>query len=131
MNIILGFGKTETDFEQQEFDFVEKFVQEKANNFEGDKYDFCFSEELIAELNAKLKEREEHYKKLDKEYKTATDYPDRYSYYYFTVLTDTFANLCVVFKFSHINRRHAMSPDGWALFGTKKVYYADIWDFRN
>ena len=131
MNIILGFGKTETDFEEQEFNFVEQFIKEKAESFVGDKYNFNFSDELVDELNQKLKERKEHYDKLSDEYKKATEYPDRYSTYYFTVLTDTFSALCIVFKFRHINRRHALSPDGWALLGTKKVYYADIWDFRD
>jgi len=131
MNIILGFGKTETDFEQQEFNFVEEFLNTKAKEFVGDKYDFNFSEELVKELGEKLKERENHYRELDKQYKTATEYPDRYSIYYYSILTDTYANLCVVFKFSHINRRHALSSDGWALLSTNKVYYADIWDFRD
>ncbi len=130
MNIVLGFGKTETDFEEQEFAFVEEFIKEKANNFVGDNCEFDFSSDLVAELNQKLKERKSFYDKADEDYKMATEHPDRYSTYYFDTLTDTFANLCVVFKFSHINRRHALSPDGWALMKTKKVYYADIWDFR-
>jgi hypothetical protein len=131
MNVILGFGKTEEDFENQEFEFVENFIRERADNFVGDKYDFNFDDELIKELTDKLKERKEHYDKLRDKYKEATEYPDRYTTYYFSVLTDKFANLCVVFHFSHINRRHALSPDGWAMIGVKKVYYADAWDFRN
>lgn len=127
MNIILGFGKTETDFEQQEFDFVEQFLVEKSKVFT-DKYDFYFTEELVKDLENKLKEREKHYRDLDVTYKTATDYPNRYSTYYFEILYSV-ASLVVVFKFSHINRRHALSKDGWAMCGTKKLYYANAWDF--
>jgi len=129
MNIILGFGKTERNFEQQEFSFVEEFIKEKVKEFVGDKYKFKFSDDFVKELNEKLKERKEHYDKLRDEYETATEYPDRYTTYHFTVLTDTYSSLCVVFRFSHINRKHALSPDGWALMETKRVYYADIWDF--
>ena len=131
MNVVLGFGRTEHEFEEQEFKFVEQFLIEKANSFVGDKINFDFSDELILELEQKLKERESHFKQLDEEYKTSKEYPNRYSTYFFNVLTDKYSDLCVVFKFSHISRNHTMSPDGWALLTTKKVYYADIWDFRD
>lgn len=128
MNIVLGFGKTEKDFVIQEFDFVEEFLQERSNTFT-DKYDFGFSDGLIDELNVSLSERKEKYDQLAKEYKTAENYPERYTTYYFDVLHSV-GNLCVVFVFSHINRHHPMSPDGWAMFGEKKVYHANVWDFR-
>jgi hypothetical protein len=129
MSLILGFGKTEEDFEQQELDFVEQFLHDKVNSFSGRKRDFSFSDVLVAELKSKLKEREEYYDKLSKEYETTTDYPDRYTTYYSNILTDEFSDLCVVFKFFHIYRRHPMSSDGWALLKSKRVYHADIWDF--
>jgi len=44
------------------------------------------------------------------------------------ILSDA-VNLCIVFKFSHTNRKHPLSPDGWALLQTKKAYHTDIWDF--
>jgi hypothetical protein len=128
--LTLGFGKTETDFEQQECDFVEQFIKNKSVAFTGSKYDFNFSGELVTELKSKLKERQEHYDKLSEQYETATDYPERYTTYDFNILTDKFRDLCVIFRFSHINRKHPISPDGWALLETKRVYHADIWDFR-
>ena len=131
MNIILGFGKTETDFENQEFDFVEQFIQKKSDAFVGDKYNFKFDEELVKELTKEIEERQEYFVELDKKYKNAKDFPDRYSTYSFDILSDGYSNLCVVFKFMHTNRRHPMSPDGWALLQSKKVYYADAWDFRD
>jgi len=123
--VIIGFGKKEEDFEEQELDFVEQFLRDKFNAC---KYKFNFSDELVIELKSKLTERQEHYDKLSKQYETATDFPERYTTYSFDILTDR-ADLCVIFKFSHINRRHPMSPDGWALMETKRIYHADIRDF--
>jgi len=128
MSLILGFGKTEEDFEQQELDFVEQFIKEKVNNFQGRKIDFYFDDEFVAELTSKLEEREEYYKKLDKEFDEAENPPERYSMFYFKILSDRF-DLCIIFKFFHTYRKHSLSPDGWALLKTKRVYHADIWDY--
>jgi hypothetical protein len=125
MHIILGFGKTEEDFEEQERRFVEGFLIERMA---GNK-DAIFSDEIVEDLRKALKERADEYRRLDREYHDATEYPDRYSTYYFTVLSDV-CDLVVIFKFSHINRRHAMSPDGWALFGTKRVFHFYYDDMR-
>lgn len=130
MNIIFGFGRTEQDFEEQEFNFVNEFVIKKAKEFQGDKYNFYFDDKLIEDLRKVLSKRSKKYKKLDEQYKNAKTYPDRYSYYYPTVVYDMH-NICVVFNFNHINRHHAFSPDGWALMSDKKVCYIDIWDMRD
>jgi len=126
--VIIGFGKREEDFEKQELDFVEQFLRDKFNAC-GSKYKFNFGNELITELKSKLMERQKHYDKLSKQYETATDFPERYTTYYFNILTDGVVDLCVIFRFSHINRKHPMSPDGWALKQTKRIYHTDIWDF--
>jgi len=130
MNIILGFGKTETDFEQQEFDFVEKFIEGRIKTREKPKQDmgFWFDDDFVKELVVELSKRKSFYDKEDKKFKAAKNYPDRYSTFSFDVLHNV-SNLCVVFKFGHTNRRHPFSPDGWAYLVTKKVYYADRWDF--
>lgn len=129
MNIILGFGSTEEKFEQEEFDFINGFIADKANFF-SDNSNFIFTDEIVNELKIALDERKRELDALRDKYKEATEYPDRYSTYYFNIVNDIH-DLCVVFKFSHINRRHAMSPDGWALLGTKKVFHANAWDFRD
>jgi hypothetical protein len=128
MSLILGFGKTEEDFEQQEIDFVEKFIKEKANSFSGRKIDFNFNDELVAELTSKLEEREEYYKKIDEEFDKAENPPERYSMFYFKILSDRF-DLCIIFRFFHTHRKHSLSPDGWALLKTKRFYHAYSWDF--
>lgn len=129
MNIILGFGSTEERFEQEEFDFCEKFITEKSNNFT-DNSNFIFTDEIVDELKIALGERKRELDVLREKYRESPEYPDRYSTYYFNIVNDIH-DLCVVFKFSHINRRHAMSPDGWALLGTKKVCHLNAWDFRD
>ena len=125
--MILGFGSTEKDFEKQEFDFVDEFIKEvvKVTGFS----DFYFSENFYKDLCKELKVRKEYYDKLDKEYHDATVYPNRYSTYSFDILYDI-SDLCVIFKFHHINRRHAFSPDGWALLQTKNIFHADLYDYK-
>lgn len=128
MNIILGFGVTEKDFEEQEFNFIENFIVEYAKAHKDFKDKGFHDEQFLLELNKAISLREKHYKKLNDEYKTAKEYPSRYSYYYPYIVHD-WSNLCVVFKFHHVNRHHAFSPDGWALMCSNRVYYADLWDF--
>ena len=125
--MILGFGSTEKDFERQEFDFVDEFIKEgvKVTGFS----DFFFSENFYKDLCKELKARKEYYDNLRNKYKEATEYPNRYSTYRFVIVYDI-SDLCVIFKFSHINRRHALSPDGWALLQTKDIFHADLYDYR-
>ena len=120
MSFILGFGKAEEDFERQEFDFVRDFVTKKVENFKGLEYEFTFNAELVSELKASLSEREREYRRLDKEYKVSETYPDRYSRYWFNIVYDA-CDLCVVFHFFHTNRKHWLSPDGWAALTADKV----------
>lgn len=126
MNIALGFGSNEEDFERQEFSFVEDFIK---SNLQKDEIGiYFFTDSFVNELKEELKKRELYYRKKDEEYDTSKDYPDRYSTYYSNVLWDG-CDLCVIFRFSHINRRHSMSPDGWALLCTSKVFHSYSLDF--
>lgn len=122
MNIILGFGLTEEQFETGEQEWVQSLVNEYIAK-DTDSSWHNFSDEFITELESKIKERSAEYKRLDKEYHDAENYPTRYSSYYATVLHDLH-NIAVIMKFTHINRRHALSPDGWgAMYGTKVFLY--------
>lgn len=118
MNIILGFGSNEKDFEEKERKFVEEFIEENKTKEDGWA---TFSDEMVIELERSLKERRNEYHKLRDLYKDSKEYPDRYSSYYETVLHDLH-NIVVIFDFSHINRRHAMSSDGWAMMSGTQVY---------
>ena len=53
-------------------------------------------------------------------YRSAENYPTRYSYYWADV-TQSASNIVVILRISHINRRHALSNDGWAMM-TQKVF---------
>lgn len=123
MNIVLGFGSNEQAFEKQEVEFVEEFVRKEMP-----KYDSMFRNEMVDDLRSQLEARSSEYRKLSDSYKEATEYPDRYGYYYFDVVHNV-NTLCVVFKFSHINRRHAMSPDGWGMMQNRQVISFDSVDY--
>lgn len=127
MNLILGFGKNEEDFEEGERKFVDEFLREKMKGLT--EMDKIFSDDIVAELKETLKLRAEEYKRLDKSYKDAIDYPERYSTYSFNILNDV-CEMAIIFRFIHTNRRHPMSPDGWACIREKKVfafYYDDYY----
>ena len=47
--------------------------------------------------------------------------PERYTYFFHNVFDVTDRFWIAEFEMFHINRRHAMSPDGWALLRTKWV----------
>jgi hypothetical protein len=121
MNIILGFGSTETEFEEQERQFVEDYLEKNKKKVDEQYEWYTFTYECIDGLNKALKERSEEYKRLDASYKEATEYPDRYSSYYFTVLHDC-NYIAVRFNFCHVNRRHALSKDGWGAMWTEPVF---------
>lgn len=128
--MMLGFGETETNFEKQEFDFVNNFIMKRAKEFKGDKYDFHFDDNLMKDLKKVLDRRGNKYKTLSDEYRHAKTFPDRYSYYWVDVVGDWW-NICVIFDFRHVNRRYALSPDGWAVMAGKKVCYVDVENIRD
>ena len=117
--MILGFGSTESKFEQQECDSIDYFVRGK-NPTEG-----YFTPEFISQLKEFVDSRGTELRSISDSYKTSDSYPDRYSYFWATVLHDA-SNVVVIFRFSHINRRHAMSPDGWAMLSSKKLHLVEF-----
>lgn len=119
---VLGFGSTEKDFERQECDFVDKVVGEHIVS-----KDSYFDEKIVKEIEKEIQKRADRYQKLSEGYRTSEKYPDRYSYYFFKLLHD-YTDLVVIFTFMHINRRHAFSPDGWALLRTEKLYHVDHYE---
>lgn len=119
---MLGFGSTEKRFIQKEVDFVDDYI---AENFD----DEWFEEDFVDDLTDVLEKRAKEYREKSDEYKEAEEYPQRYSYYYVNILHDV-SDLCVIFRFSHINRNHALSPDGWAMMNSDKVFHAKVRDYR-
>lgn len=125
MGIILGFGSQEKEFEKQQHDFVHHFIVEESKK----STDFGFTKELVQKLTALLEKKEEPYDRANHCNKTAEHPPERYATFHFSIIY-SWETLCVAFRFIHINRRHPLSPDGWASLQTKSYFCADVWDYR-
>ena len=123
MAFAIGFGSTEQQFEQDEEDAIRAFIVERAN----EKRTEYFTGAFIAEVNEWVKARSTDLKAQDACYRSAVDFPDRYGSYYATVLGDP-SHLVVILSFIHTNRRHALSPDGWACMTNKRIFYVDYFD---
>lgn len=117
MTFVLGFGSTEQEFERQEETAIREYIEERYVALGLD----YFTDVFVKEITAWVKARGEAYKARDAEYKTAADYPSRYSSYWSSVLSDA-SHIVVILSVFHTNRRHAMSPDGWACMITKPVF---------
>lgn len=118
MSIVLGFGSSEQERQKVETDFVDSFISEARGQ------DAYFTPWLIAQLEEVLKLRAAEADRLYEQYKTG-DHPDRYSTFRATVLKDA-SNVVVIFHFSHINRCHPLSPDGWAAMYTTILHLVEF-----
>lgn len=121
MGFALGFGKTEEDFVKSEENIILDYATQL---WEPGSY---VSEELARDVQKFVNERGEAYRDAAEEYKTAEDHPDRYSSYYATVLNDA-SHLAVILRCLHINRRHPLSPDGWACLSNSHIFYITSWE---
>lgn len=121
--MIIGFGSTEQAFEDGEQKAFEQYVAERYTEM-GCQY---ITDELVAEVSKWLADREAGYRAKADEYKTATEFPSRYSYYWARVISGP-SDIIAKISFHHINRRHAFSPDGWALMQTKRLFGVDSID---
>lgn len=122
MNIILGFGDTEKRFEEklesQMWDYVaDEFSKESETYFTDN---FIKRVKEYADGLAKESQRQ-----CD-EYKVAADYPHRYTSFWCYTLGDC-NHIVFIISFHHINRRHAMSPDGWGMMKSKRLF--DVYNY--
>jgi len=71
--------------------------------------------EALSEIEQKYLDAKEKYSKMDQQ-----ESPARYSYFSYLLIEEYVGSgmYIVEFRFSHVNRRHPMSPDGWALIIT-------------
>jgi hypothetical protein len=122
-SFILGFGSTEQAFEDAEEKAIREHIETRYAAL-GLSY---FTDEFVAEIREWLNERAAAYRARADEYKSAEEYPDRYSSYYPTILDDA-SHIAVILRAIHINRRHALSPDGWAAMRTRPVFVFDNLD---
>lgn len=123
MNIILGFGSTEKAFEQQEAEAIRAFAINKAKEMSAD----YVTSELAECVRQWCKARGENYREKANEYDEATNFPDRYSYFHSWMLNDA-SNIVIILTFMHTARRHALSPDGWALLQVKHLVHINALD---
>lgn len=118
MNIAIGFGSTETNFEtaleRQLSDFLDEHVAPMCPDYftdEGIEAARVYLDVRATELQARNKVND----KLPR-----GEAPARYSNIYPYVLGDA-SYIVAIVGFGHISRDHAMSPDGWAYLGTERV----------
>jgi len=123
--MIIGFGSTETQFEENEKKYIRDWV---ANTLQSQDEKF-FDEGFVAGLKELLHARSAEYKaNNDVHDNNETDPPARYSKVDYVVMGDS-CDLFVGMRFGHTNRRHALSPDGWAYLQTKQALYLRCFDF--
>lgn len=123
--MIVGFGSTEKAFEEAEREAFESFVRERFNAL---KLDY-FTTEFQKEVEEWVEARAKAYQEQADQYKKADTFPDRYSSYWASVVSSG-SHIVAILSFHHINRRHAWSPDGWALLQSKRVFHMDTWEAR-
>ena len=121
--MIIGFGSTEQAFEDEERKAFELYVAERYSSL-GCQY---ITDELVADVSKWLADRAAASQAKGDEYKTAKDFPSRYTYFWARVIAGP-SDIIAKISFHHINRRHAFSPDGWALMQTKRLFGVDSID---
>ena len=123
MNIALGFGSTETAFEESEIAAFKHHLEEKYPGWGRSHITDAFVEYMERWLAARAK----GYQDKSDEFRKAAEFPDRYSYYH-SHIAHSASCIVAIFMFTHINRRHALSPDGWATLQTQQTYHAFSYD---
>lgn len=123
MSFMIGFGSTEIKVQ----DALEEKIRLKVSEFFKEESEVYFNDKLINRINDWLSAISNEAKAKSEEYKEAAIFPERYSYFYPTIINDA-SHIVFILKFNHINRRHALSPDGWAMMQTDKIFYIYILD---
>lgn len=124
MNMVLGFGSTETAFEASEEAAFIEFVTEQ---YKARKLSYI-TDEFVRDVAQWVGGRTARLRAESKKNDSAVDYPTRYSYYSGDVASSASA-IVLIANFMHINRRHGMSPDGWALMQNKRLFDISALDF--
>lgn len=119
--MIIGFGKTETDFE----DKLEQVLSEMVSDMYYPSH--YFEDDFVSEVRKSADEMAKQSQNKSDEYKESETYPDRYTQYWISTVADA-SHIIFVVSFMHINRRHGFSPDGWACLQTKKAFVIEHMD---
>lgn len=121
--MIIGFGETETRLESKIEELFITHVQEQFAKIPAT----SFTEAFIKDIRKWAGKTAENSRDVAEQYREATQYPDRYSSFWCYTLADC-NHIAFIISFHHINRRHAFSPDGWALLKSKRVFEIDTWE---
>ena len=109
MSFILGFGQSEIDTAKS---IIKECYDAIINDMENAK-------EIIDSIKKKYKDQSDKYGEMKK-----YDAPERYSTFWANIMPIKYDMYFVChFSFTHINRRHALSPDGWACLQTKWILF--------
>lgn len=106
MGFIVGFGKVEIDT-------AKKIISECQDAIGSNGKD---AQSSLAAIEKKYADDAERFKKMDKK-----EAPERYTRFWCSHHDIYKGKYMVEFTMHHINRRHAFSPDGWALLVTRWI----------
>ena len=130
MNLILGFGSTESEQQVNTHTKLEDFIVELHKKRFGDKsYEFYHEDDVkeFKEFASNLKNQiERDYDEIEKN--EIKDRPERYFKLSNLVIYGVNGDLFMGIDFWHINSRHPMSPDGIALLQIKKAHWLPSFD---
>lgn len=118
---MLGFGSIEKEFENAEERAFIEFCDEAKSD--ADRY---VTDELVASVTDFIKKRELELDKKYRAYRSAEHFPDRYSTFH-SRIANTASDIVVIVNFMHINRKHSLSPDGWAAMTSKRIFH---WEYE-
>ena len=129
MNIILGFGSTETEQRKNVYNWIFDNLKNKYENRE-DKISSNLEGKIFDEFK---KDFADYQKEISAEYEKADkskEKPERYFHINYGVrIAVDYDTIFVSIKFWHINSRHPLSPDGIALMQIKETFTISAEDF--
>jgi hypothetical protein len=107
---MIGFGQIEIEGEENLKSEIETLVAEQYKNAGID----YFTDEFLNSIKAILSQWAEDSRRQGDVYKDSPEFPDRYFYYWAYIVGDC-NHLFFKINIHHINRRHALSGDGWGM----------------
>lgn len=116
---MIGFGSTETAYEQREMTCFREFLHQCIDA------DGYVSEEIEEEVKAWVEARSKRERDKVASYNKSDQYPDRYSSYYVDVAFNA-NSVFASFKFTHIHRKSPLSTDGWAAIYPKRLFHFSV-----
>lgn len=116
--MIIGFGSTEKQVEEAEATEFRIYCSDLYKEMN------CIyvTDEFVKKVTEWIQDRAEKSRERADKFKTDPNHPERYSSYYIRVVHGA-SDVVAIASFMHINRRHPMSPDGWAVMCTTALFH--------